>query len=139
MLQLLFVLELTATCTTGAAMQSAGSAEASGPPDFFSQPDGAAPAADSANPFAAPAADATAPAPGTSQDISAAEQAAAAAPAPAAAPPEAMDPDLFSGPPVADSYAPAGTGVQGSGAQRGAIRSRVASPSCVWACKPGLS
>lgn len=80
----------------------------------------ATPAEGSANPFAAPAAEATsgdgqaAPATNMEPDQS------AAAPESAAAPVEPIDPELFSGPPVADSYAPAGTGVHGLAAQPGA-------------------
>ena len=75
-----------------------------GPPDFASQ--GQADA-ESANPFAA------AGGPTSDEPM----DSAAAAQVPAAAGP--IDPDLFSGPPVADSYAQAGTGIHGSATQPG--------------------
>jgi hypothetical protein len=96
----------------------------SGPPDFFSQPSSNSPAGasptggpaigdvpsgewGSANPFGstqAPVPSAEAPAATTAADP-------LAAPADVAEP---IDPELFNGPPVADSYAPAGTGTHGN-------------------------
>ena len=114
-----------------------------GPPDFFSQPQEgtSATAADSANPFAAASAENSTPAEGLGQGEPVGdsdEMGGAAAPDGSAA--EPIDPELFSGPPVADSYAPAGTGVPGEGVQLGA------SPNCsamLWCgayaqCQPGL-
>ena len=75
------------------------------------------PPAPSANPFGdAPAAEA---APEAAAEAAPAE--AAPAEAAAAAPPaEPIDPELFSGPSVADSFAPAGTGTQGHTVDTGA-------------------